>query len=76
MNERPFITGTGRLFETVKPGHVYRVEMKNGHRAYAVLPKVGPTIPENPDAPDEPPSRAVVGFSPYDMSRCKILEWR
>ncbi len=46
--------------------------MVNGYRAYAVLERKGPPIPENTDLLQ---CEAEVEYSPYDMSRCKIVGW-
>jgi len=70
--ERPPILGTGTIVEERDRGRLYRVEMKNGHVAFAVVPLDGPPPPPG----DEVLGHAVeVGFSPYDMSRCKIRGW-
>ena len=70
--ERPPLPGTGRVVAERKPGHLYDVVMPNGHRAVAVVPLDGPRPPE---------SEPVIGktvelaFSPYDMSRCRVVSW-
>lgn len=70
MPERPPIRDRGRIVEELEPDRLYRVEMANGYRAYAILEKKGPS----------PPAKALdcgvaVDFSPYDMSRCRIVSW-
>ncbi len=72
MSERPPITGKGTIVEIHESGRLYQIEMKNGHRAYAVIPKGGPLIPKGEN---EEGIQAVVEYSSYDMTRCKILEW-
>ncbi len=67
-NERPPVIGHGIIRTEEKSGHVFQVEMKNGHRAYAVLEKKGPALPDG----DVLGATVEVEFSPYDMSRCKI----
>ena len=70
MPERPPIQAVGRIVEIVEDGRLYRVEMANGYRAYAVLAKEGPR-PEG-DATE----RAVgLEYSPFDMSRCHLVSW-
>jgi len=70
--ERPPIIGTGTVVEERDPGRLYRVEMPNGHVAFAVIPRGGAQPPSGGETRG---CRARVGFSPYDMSRCKIEEW-
>jgi len=72
MSERPPITGTGTIVEIHEPGRLYQIEMKNGHRSYAVIQKGGPLFPEEKS---EEGAQAVVEYSSYDMTRCKIVEW-
>jgi len=71
--ERPRQTGIGIIREERTPDHIYEIEMPNGFRAVAVLPKEGPACPDDV----EPVGAAVVAsFSPFDMSRCRIVEWK
>lgn len=72
MPERPPIQAVGRVVEILEPGRLYRVEMANGYRAYAVVERKGPRLPEGSD-----PVGAIVelDFSPYDMSRCHLTAW-
>ncbi len=72
MPERPPIQAVGRVVEILEPGRLYRVEMANGYRAYAVIERTGPPPPGGAD-----PTGAMVEleFSPYDMSRCHLVEW-
>jgi len=72
MSERPPITGIGTIVEIHESGRLYQVEMQNGHRAYAVIPKNGDLPPDGESAEG---MRAKVEYSPYDMTRCKIVEW-
>lgn len=70
MNERPPIRAAGRITAIREEGRLYEVEMKNGYRAYAILERKGPT------PPGEVMGREItVAFSPFDMSRCKVVEW-
>ena len=71
MAERPPIRALGRITQTYDAGRLFEVEMANGYRAYAVLEKKGPPPPV-----DDPSGLPVtVNFSPYDMSRCRIVSW-
>lgn len=72
MSERPPIRSTGLITKIHEEGRLFEVTMENGYRAYAVLERKGPQ-PENPVVAGE--SRAILHFSPFDMSRCKIAEW-
>ena len=72
MSERPPISGPGRIVTIREPGRLYEVEMPNGFRALAVVPRGA----EVPDDDDECLGRHLaVAFSPYDMSRCRIISW-
>ncbi|MDF1815711.1 MAG: hypothetical protein P1V20_26165 [Verrucomicrobiales bacterium] len=70
MSERPPILSKGVIVSVRVPGRLYDVEMPNGYVAIAVLPKGGPTAPT-----EEKGSAVEVAFSPYDMSRCKVVQW-
>ena len=71
MSERPHIETTGIIVNVRESGRLFDIEMENGYRAIAVMPK------DNPICPLEDPvgQKAKVVFSPYNMSRCKVLEW-
>lgn len=73
MPERPPIQSVGRIVKVLEEGRLYEVEMANGYRAYAILERKGPPVP-----PEVEPTgcEILANFSPYDMSRCKIAEWR
>lgn len=71
MAERPPLTGRGRVIATRAADHLYDVEMPNGHRAIAVLAREGP----RPGDPDPRGRTALLAFSPYDMSRCRVISW-
>lgn len=73
MPERPPIQAVGRIVRVLEEDRLYTVEMANGYRTYAVLERKGPRVPSDVDATD---CEVVAKFSPYDMSRCKIAEWR
>jgi hypothetical protein len=71
MTERPPIFARGRITAVHDADRLYEVEMANGYRAYAIVERKG-SKPE----PGDPVGRDVeVHFSPYDMSRCKVVEW-
>lgn len=69
-NERPPIVARGKIESVREEGRLYDIRMANGYLAIAVVPKDGPR--QNDIAPG---ARAEVAFSPYDMSRCKVLAW-
>lgn len=72
MPERPPIQAVGRVVEVLEPDRLYRVEMANGYRAYAVLAKHGP----RPGKGVDPVGQQVeLEFSPFDMSRCHLVGW-
>ncbi|MEM6278804.1 MAG: hypothetical protein AAF733_04950 [Verrucomicrobiota bacterium] len=71
MAERPPIRAQGRITQTHEPERLFEVEMKNGYRAYAILERKGPRPPSNDPAGCE----VRVDFSPFDMSRCRVVEW-
>jgi hypothetical protein len=73
MAERSPIEAVGRIVEVHETGHLYQVEMANGYRAYAIVERKGPSLPEGADAMS---CRAVVHFSPFDMSKCRIVGWQ
>ena len=70
MPERPPIRATGRITRVHEPDRLYEVEMENGYRAYAILEKKGP----RPHG-EEIDTQVLVDFSPFDMSRCRIVSW-
>ena len=72
MSERPPLSGIGRIVGTREPGRLYQVEMPNGYHALAVVPREGPAAPAS-EMPEG--LRVEVAFSPYDMSRCRIVHW-
>lgn len=70
MPERPPIRAHGRITRIHEDDRLFEVEMENGYRAYAILEKKGP----------RPPAKilettVLVDFSPFDMSRCRIVQW-
>jgi len=73
MPERPPIQAVGHVVEILEAGRLYRVEMANGYRAYAVIAKEGPRL-----SPETDPIGYEVGleFSPFDMSRCHLVAWK
>lgn len=72
MSERPPIEAVGRIVEEREPARLYRVEMANGYRAFAVVERKGPRLPEGED----PLGREVaLHFSPFDMSKCRLVGW-
>lgn len=71
MPERPPIQAVGRIVEIIEDGRLYRVEMANGYRAYAVIAKEGPRPLEGGAI-----GRTVgLEYSPFDMSRCHLVSW-
>ncbi len=72
MPERPPIEASGRVVEVREPGRLYRVEMANGYRAFAVVERKGPHLPEGEEALDR---EATLHFSPFDMSKCRLVAW-
>ncbi len=72
MPERPPIVAVGRIVEVHEPGRLYRVEMPNGYRAYAIVERKGPVLPEGEEAVGR---RATLHFSPFDMSKCRLVDW-
>lgn len=46
--------------------------MANGYRSYGVLERKGPRPPREVAPTD---CDVVAEYSPFDMSRCKIVEW-
>ncbi|MDF1860077.1 MAG: hypothetical protein P1U87_07670 [Verrucomicrobiales bacterium] len=71
MAERPPIRAKGRIIRTHQKNRLYEVEMANGYRAYAIIEKKGPAY----SSEDPTGQKVIVNFSPYDMSRCKVVEW-
>ncbi len=71
MAERPPIRAQGRITQTHEASRLYEVEMDNGYRAYAILERKGP----QPPSEDPTGIEVQVDFSPYDMSRCRVVEW-
>lgn len=71
MAERPPIRAQGRITQVHQENRLYEVEMANGYRTYAIVEKKGPR-PELENPIGEP---VIVNFSPFDMSRCKVVEW-
>lgn len=70
MPERPPIRALGRITQVHESGRLYEVEMENGYHAYAVLERKGPR-PEG----EETGREVLVDFSPFDMSRCRVVSW-
>ena len=73
MSERPPIRAVGRITKVYKEGHLFEVTMSSGYTAYAILERKGPRPPKEV-APVE--CEVVTEYSPFDMSRCKIVEWQ
>ena len=73
MAERPPILAVGRISRVHDPARLYGVRMENGYEAYAILERKGP-LPEG--GVDQEGNEVLVKFSPFDMSRCKIAEWK
>lgn len=73
MSERPPIQAYGLVTKVHTEGRLFEITMANGYAAYGILERKGPQLPEKVDPLT---CEAHVLFSPYDMSRCKILEWK
>ncbi|MEX2580364.1 MAG: hypothetical protein WD342_15000 [Verrucomicrobiales bacterium] len=73
MAERPSIQAVGRITRVHEKDRLYEVEMANGFRAYAIRERKGPALSSDAEATE---FEVVVDFSPYNMGRCKIVEWR
>ena len=73
MSERHPIRAVGRITKVYKEGHLFEVTMSSGYTAYAILERKGPCPPKEV-APVE--CEVVTEYSPFDMSRCKIVEWQ
>ncbi len=65
--ERPNLPAVGKIIHIREEGRLFDIEMANGYIAIAVLPKEGPSCPDEPIGLD-----VDVEFSPFDMSRSKI----
>lgn len=70
MSERPPIVGRGVIIRVREEARLFDVRMANGYVAIAVLPKDGPICPG-----EVLNLEVEVAFSPYDMSRSKILDF-
>ncbi|MDF1738800.1 MAG: hypothetical protein P1U86_06555 [Verrucomicrobiales bacterium] len=73
MSERPPIQATGRITKVHTEGRLFEVTMPNGYTAYGILEKKGPPLPEGAAPLD---CEVTVLYSAYDMSKCKILDWK
>lgn len=72
MAERPPIQATGRIVEVLEADRLYRIEMANGYRAYAIIERKGPRPPVGEDTLGK---NVTVHFSPFDMSKCRLVAW-
>lgn len=70
MAERPTISGRGEIVHEREEGRLFDVKMANGYVAIAVLAKDGPPYPGNVVG-----KSVEVTFSPYDMTRSKVIRW-
>jgi hypothetical protein len=72
MPERPPILARGVIRHERRADMLYEIEMPNGHRALAVVPKEGPRPPEGA----QPVGMTItVAFSPFEMNRSRIVSW-
>ena len=71
MPERPSIIALGTPIAERTKDRLYDIEMANGHRVVGVVPKLGPRC--DGDWNDQ---QVQVAFSPFDMSRCRIIDWQ
>jgi hypothetical protein len=72
MAERPPIQATGQIVEVLEADRLYRVEMANGYRAYAIVERKGPRLPAGEAALGK---EVRLLFSPFDMSKCRLADW-
>ena len=72
MPERPPIEAVGRIVEVREPGRLYRVEMANGYRAFAIVERKGPVPPADADPLGH---EVALHFSPFDMTKCRLVAW-
>lgn len=73
MSERLPIRARGRVTAVYKEEQLFEVTMANGYRSYGVLERKGPRPPCEVAATD---CDVIAEYSPFDMSRCKIVEWQ
>ncbi len=71
MSERPPIPGKGQVRATLLERKLYEVEMPNGFRTRAYLTGDSPPPPST----DLEGETVELEFSPYDMSRGRIVRW-
>ncbi len=72
MAERPPIEAIGRIVQVHEADRLYEVEMANGYRAYAIVERKGPRLPAGEDALGRD---VTLHFSPFDMSKCRLVAW-
>ena len=72
MSERLPIRARGRVTAVHKEDQLFEITMANGYRSYGVLERKGPRPPREVAPTD---CDVVTEYSPFDMSRCKIVEW-
>lgn len=70
MSERPAIIAIGKPIAERTKDRLYEIEMANGHRVVGVVAKLGPRCA---GAWNE--HQVEVAFSPFDLSRCRIIDW-
>jgi hypothetical protein len=70
MPARPPILSIGTVSAERLPNRLYLITMKNGHRAFGVIPRTGPRCESAWQQ-----RQVRVAYSPFDMSRCRIVEW-
>ncbi len=71
MPERPSIIAIGTPVAERSRDRLYDIEMANGHRVVGVVAKLGPRCSGDWDQ-----QQVKVAFSPFDMSRCRIIDWQ
>lgn len=70
MPERPALSAQGIIRQIREAQRLFEIEMPNGYHALAVLHHNTPSPPSDPVG-----HQVEVTFSPYDMTRCKIIRW-
>jgi len=70
MPERPSIIAVGTTVAERSRDRLYDIEMANGHQVVGVVSKLGPHCDGGWYG-----TQVRVAFSPFDMSRCRIIEW-
>ncbi len=70
MPARPALSSHGFIRKICEAQRLFEIEMPNGYHTLAVLHHNSPACPLDPIG-----QKVEVTFSPYDMTRCKIIQW-